>query len=111
MPYKAKHPCAYPLCPELTNGKYCPKHQALMNTQRDKSERKHYGRQWEKIRMLFLAKNPLCVHCQQAGRLSPATEVHHIIPVSQGGTDAEENLMALCKSCHSRITLKDNHMK
>ncbi|WP_420838364.1 HNH endonuclease [Allobaculum mucilyticum] len=30
-------------------------------------------------------------------------QVHHIVPLSQGGTHDENNLMSLCKSCHSRI--------
>jgi len=38
------------------------------------------------------------------GRITPAEEVHHVLPLSHGGTHSEDNLMALCKSCHSRIT-------
>ncbi|MDR1464314.1 MAG: HNH endonuclease [Oscillospiraceae bacterium] len=101
MPYKNPHPCVFPHCREVTYTKYCPKHQPLLyNSER----RKHYDRRWEKVRALYLSKHPLCVHCEQSGRLTPATEVHHICPVSQGGGDNDENLMALCKSCHSRIT-------
>lgn len=37
-----------------------------------------------------------CVRCKRAEPLL----VHHIVPVSQGGTTAEENLVTLCKSCH-----------
>ena len=36
-----------------------------------------------------------------------ATEVDHIVPKSAGGTDAMDNLQALCKSCHSRKTAKE----
>ncbi len=32
------------------------------------------------------------------------TEVHHIIPRSQGGPDKEWNLITLCPSCHNKIT-------
>lgn len=103
MPYKNLHPCAFPRCPELTAKKYCAKHQPL---QYDPARRRHYDRRWEKLRAVYLARNPLCAHCQQAGRLTPATEVHHIVPVAQGGADHEDNLMALCKSCHSRITMQ-----
>ena len=45
------------------------------------------------------------------GRLTPAEEVHHILPLAVGGTHDENNLMALCKSCHSRITIKSNNLK
>jgi hypothetical protein len=30
-------------------------------------------------------------------------EVHHIIPLSEGGTNDESNLMSLCRSCHEKI--------
>lgn len=36
--------------------------------------------------------------------MTPSTEVHHILPLEKGGTHNEDNLMALCKPCHSRIT-------
>ena len=36
-----------------------------------------------------------------------AQEVHHIIPLADGGTHDEDNLMSLCKPCHSRITAKE----
>ena len=32
-----------------------------------------------------------------------AEEVHHKKPLSEGGTHERDNLIALCKSCHSRI--------
>ena len=35
-----------------------------------------------------------------------ATEVHHVIPLEQGGTSEWSNLVALCKRCHSRETAK-----
>jgi 5-methylcytosine-specific restriction protein A len=31
--------------------------------------------------------------------------VHHILPLANGGTNEEGNLIALCKSCHSKITI------
>jgi 5-methylcytosine-specific restriction protein A len=34
--------------------------------------------------------------------LIPADEVHHILPIDQGGTHAENNLMSLCQSCHTK---------
>ncbi|WP_404819064.1 HNH endonuclease [Ligilactobacillus animalis] len=42
--------------------------------------------------------------CLRSGRYTQATEVHHVLPISQGGTNAQDNLMSLCKPCHSRIT-------
>ena len=35
--------------------------------------------------------------------MTKVEEVHHILPLSRGGTNDEDNLMSLCKSCHSKI--------
>lgn len=32
MPRKPKKPCAYPGCPNLTDGRYCPEHQSKVNS-------------------------------------------------------------------------------
>ncbi len=36
-----------------------------------------------------------------------ATEVDHVIPAAQGGTDAPANLQAACRPCHARKTAKE----
>ena len=30
-------------------------------------------------------------------------EVHHIVPLADGGTDDADNLMLVCKSCHAKL--------
>lgn len=109
MPRKPKRPCSYPGCPELTDDRYCEQHQSLVNKQYNKYQRDHesnkrYGRSWKRIRDRYIKTHPLCEECQRQGRLTPAEEVHHIIPLANGGSNNKENLMSLCKSCHSRIT-------
>jgi len=109
MPRKPKRPCSYPGCPELTDDRYCEQHQILVNKQYNKHQRdpesnKRYGRSWKRIRDRYIKTHPLCEECQRQGRLTPAEEVHHIIPLANGGSNNKENLMSLCKSCHSRIT-------
>ncbi|MGI6166697.1 MAG: HNH endonuclease [Eubacteriales bacterium] len=51
--------------------------------------------------------HPLCEDCLESGRLTPTAEVHHILPLSCGGTHDDSNLCALCRSCHNKrhITL------
>ena len=110
MPYKAKRPCAYQGCPRLTNGRYCDEHERLMNkqyeqTKRDPATAKRYGTAWRAIRKRYIAAHPLCEECLRRGLAVPAEHVHHIVPLTDGGTNAESNLMALCKACHSRIHL------
>ena len=113
MPYKPKRPCSYPGCGRLCdNGEqYCAEHKKLMdkhynNFQRDPEHNKRYGRAWKRIRDRYIKAHPLCEECQKSGRLTPAEEVHHILPLSKGGGNEASNLMALCKSCHSRITVE-----
>ena len=112
MPLKPKRPCSYPGCPELTDGRFCEAHakkesQRYERYDRDPEKNKRYGSSWRKIRAAFIKANPLCVRCQQDGRLTPAREVHHIIPLRDGGTNDINNLMALCRSCHSEITARE----
>mgnify|MGYP002508361551 CR=1 FL=1 len=37
---------------------------------------------WRKLRALHLARHPFCADCAAEGVVTPATEVHHIRPVS-----------------------------
>jgi 5-methylcytosine-specific restriction protein A len=74
---------------------------------RTSPSKRGYGRKWRKLRTSFLADNPLCIHCHTANKVTPATDVDHIIR-HQGTTDPLfweiDNLQALCHSCHSRKT-------
>lgn len=111
MPYKPKTPCSYPGCPKLTTTRFCKEHQKLYDRNyekydRDRNAKRKYGRAWKRIRDRFIHAHPLCEECLKDGRYTKATEVHHRLPLSQGGTHAEENLEALCHECHSRITAK-----
>ena len=111
MPKKAKRPCRYRGCPRLTDlsSGYCAEHEKIQVRAYDKSRRtehnQRYGSKWRKLRKRFLDAHPLCEQCRLQGKYTMATEVHHIKPLSEGGTNDEVNLMPLCKSCHSRITL------
>lgn len=109
MPYKPKRPCSHPGCPELVDGRFCEAHakqeaRRYDKYDRDPESRKRYGRRWRKIRDRYIAAHPLCEQCEKQDLVTLAEEVHHILSLSKGGTHAEDNLMSVCKSCHSRIT-------
>lgn len=53
---------------------------------------------------MFLRSHPLCADCERQGRVTPATDVHHLVARRAGGGDEESNLEALCHSCHSKRT-------
>ena len=116
MPYKPKRPCQHPGCPKLSDSLFCEDHakenvREYERYRRDPATRKRYGRAWKRIRDRYIATHPLCEQCQREGRLTPAQEVHHIKPLADGGTHDTENLMSLCSSCHSGITLSENNRK
>lgn len=108
MPRMAKHPCAWPGCPNLTDARYCDTHAKQAERTTDKFTResdKHarYGRSWKKARDAYATAHPFCERCFAQGRMTPLDEVHHIVPVREGGTNEESNLMSLCRSCHNQI--------
>jgi 5-methylcytosine-specific restriction protein A len=110
MPMKPKRPCRYPGCPNLCEDgeQYCPEHKALMKKHyetftRGYSPGKRYGRSWQRVRTRYVHKHPLCEMCLKQGRYVAVEEVHHIVPLSEGGTNDESNLMSLCRSCHEKI--------
>ena len=111
MPYKPKKPCAYPGCPNLTYETYCEEHKRMMAKDYNKYQRsadhaRKYGRGWKRIRDRYVKKNPLCERCLLEGRYTPVEEVHHIIPINRGGTNDEDNLMSVCRSCHNKIHIE-----
>ena len=110
MPRKPKRPCRFPSCPNLCEDgeQYCEEHAKIMNAHYEKFTRgyspgKRYGRAWKRIRDRYVRKHPLCEQCLKEGRYVAAEEVHHIVPLSEGGSNEEKNLMGLCRSCHEKI--------
>lgn len=77
------------------------------------SKDKNYRRlihtyRWLKLRRAILSAHPLCPMCMEEGRLTPAVEVHHIVPCETALNEREmealmydpHNLMALCHRHH-----------
>lgn len=68
-----------------------------------------YGTAWDKLRKRILTRDKyLCQACARKGRLTPANEVDHKKPKAKGGTDAEDNLEAICSPCHKAKTAAEN---
>lgn len=64
-----------------------------------------YGWQWTKQReQVMLRDCGLCQVCARQGIVALATEVDHITPKAEGGTDADANLQAICGPCHKAKT-------
>lgn len=78
-------------------------------TERDEDYRTLINtKRWQDLRRWKLSRFPLCERCLEEGIFTPATEVHHVVPISDGLTfrDKERlafdpgNLRALCHDCH-----------
>jgi 5-methylcytosine-specific restriction protein A len=62
-----------------------------------------YDYRWQKARERYLQAHPLCVMCQEQGRVAAATVVDHKTP-HQGDQRLfwdETNWQGLCTPCHS----------
>lgn len=59
------------------------------------------GRKGVKLRRRRLEREPLCRHCAEKGRTTPATVPDHIVPLAFGGTDTDDNVQCLCDDCHA----------
>ena len=81
-------------CRALVQGR-CPCRQAS-------SIERGYGSAWQRLRASILADDPDCAACG-----APARVVDHIIARVNGGSDARDNLQALCRACHARKTAAD----
>jgi 5-methylcytosine-specific restriction enzyme A len=105
-------PCTTPGCPNVAEQRgYCADHavpmererRRLHDAKRPSTAKRGYGARWQRLRKHVLARNPLCVHCTESGRVTMAAEVHH----NDGNAfnNVDDNLVPLCKSCHSRISV------
>lgn len=73
------------------------------DTFRGTAAQRGYDSRWRKARATYLQRHPLCRMCEQAGRLTPATVVDHIIP-HKGDPELfwdETNWAALCAQHHN----------
>lgn len=106
MPPRAAHPCPHPGCGTLvhTKDRFCPQHNKAW-VRKNTTYKRLTGRAAVDRRRHFLDANPLCVKCDAAGRTTLATEVDHVIPLSQGGRDDESNMQPLCSACHQIKTM------
>lgn len=109
MPRSPKRPCRMTGCPNLAeDGElYCSAHKLNATREynhyrRDFDSRKRYGRAWKRIRDRQMREQPLCEECLKEDRFVPAEEVHHILPLADGGTHERSNLISLCRSCHMK---------
>ena len=63
MPRKPLKPCCHPGCPELTEGRYCSKHQRQVTREYNRKHRSYQNlyktARWRRFRKRVLLKHPL----------------------------------------------------
>lgn len=107
MPTKPMRPCNHPGCPELTQGGFCNEHRRdrwQSDEHRETAAERGYDWEWAEFSRRYKRKHPLCQRCNEQGIKSMTQIPHHITPLAQGGEKYDEdNLMPLCRDCHSEI--------
>jgi 5-methylcytosine-specific restriction protein A len=73
---------------------------------RGSSSARGYDRLWQKLRLVILERDPLCVFCLADDVLTPSHQVDHIKPIVDRPDLRLDpaNLRGLCDSCHSKLT-------
>ena len=62
-----------------------------------------YPDNWEQIRLeVFERDGWRCRRCPASLRGNNSRQCHHIIPLSNGGSNKKWNLISLCGSCHDK---------
>ena len=58
-----------------------------------------YPDNWEDRRKRVLERDDY--ECQECGATDTTLQVHHITPISEGGSHSLDNLKTICRSCHA----------
>ena len=70
------------------------------------SEKFYKSKKWKTKRQSILRRDEyICRECKRYGKTTPATTVHHILPLEQR-PDLKlnsQNLISLCNECHNQM--------
>lgn len=84
---------------------------------RELRQKAYQNTAWRRMRETYLHEHPLCEDCLDKGKVTPATDCHHIrSPFRRGEIEWPllldyNNLRALCKECHgNRHATEQGHM-
>jgi 5-methylcytosine-specific restriction protein A len=115
MPTAPRRPCRKIGCDALVTSGFCAKHRreerARAEAERPSARQRGYDSRWQRYRLGFLARHPLCeLECQAQGLVTAATVVDHITP-HRGDRRLfwdRNNHQAACKRCHDRKTARED---
>jgi 5-methylcytosine-specific restriction protein A len=99
-------PCPHPGCGRFRCQN--PAHQvAAWRSRSGPVPKRITGRELQRRRAQLFARQPWCVVCLSEGRHTRATVRDHRVPLSEGGTEAESNIQALCSDCSDAKTQRE----
>ena len=75
----------------------------------DRSNATFYNsRQWRKLRLMILQRDPICKECEKKNRFVSSVVVDHILSIRLGGAKlSPDNLQGLCTTCHNKKSALD----
>jgi 5-methylcytosine-specific restriction endonuclease McrA len=76
-----------------------------------KEVRHYHTTDWRARRHRILLRD--AYRCGECKRVVSGREAHvdHLLPLEDGGTDADSNLRTMCERCHGRKTRGEQRMK
>ena len=82
----------------------CPQHAQQHDRTINRAGRRFYNtKRWRILRNWYLFHHSICECDQQCGQL--AVDIHHRQDIADGGNPYDpQNLQALSKECHSKVT-------
>ena len=117
------------MCAKVSTTGYCEDHQHIGDAQRSRYQRASRLRRradptqaaldgfyktpaWRSLSQAHRAKEPLCRHCGERGRITAAAVVDHIVELRDGGSQYDEaNLQSLCHACHNTKTQEEKRKR
>lgn len=111
MPNKPARKCSQPGCGGIVLAEVCDRCGPLKtwnwrdDKQRGTAKQRGYDQAWRNRRAHKLRIDPLCEECEREGRVTEATQVHHIVPFASTNDRlrlAWNNLESICEACHAR---------
>lgn len=105
-------PCRKGSCPATTthDSGYCEQHRGeRWDDDRPTAAERGYDYRWQKASKAYRRRNPICERC--ADKNPPVTReaaaVHHLEPLPDGARLDPENMMSVCRGCHSDLHRED----
>jgi 5-methylcytosine-specific restriction protein A len=107
MAHTSPKPCS--VCRALVHDgtSRCADHKPAAWAKRPDAPKRTTGRRLQAERAALFQREPLCRPCCCSGRVTLATQRDHIVPLTEGGSDTEENTQPICDECHEAKTLAE----